>query len=87
MVYEHHNILNGSNQEILNLHSPKPSPPGPLVSISRGPSKGSLREMLASLNISLGLKALTLAQDQVQIVLPFMPFERPPILRPGTLCP
>jgi len=58
----------------------------PIVGYS-APTKGSLREMLASLNISLDLKALALAQHQVQIILPFMPFERPPILRPGTLCP
>jgi len=85
MCYQYGDVLRGSNEKILYLHSPQSSPPGSLETIACRSSKGPLREVLAGLDVSFGLSAFGIIEHSVQFVLPKMSFYGSAGLGAGTL--
>ena len=83
MCDDHHDILDGTGEEILDCHPPHPSPPCPLEAISGGSAKGSLREVLAGLYVSFSFPACGMPEHSVQLVLSYMSLEGAPLFRAG----
>jgi hypothetical protein len=78
-------VLDRTDQILLDGHSPEPSPSGLLKAKGHGPGKGSLHQVLSRPQVPSGGCATRLAMQGIQYLLSHVPGDGPSRLVAGTL--
>jgi hypothetical protein len=73
VCYQYHDVLHGTDEELLDLYPPQPSPPSSLKSISHGAGKGAFGQVLAGCDISFGFSGFGLREHCVELILSQVP--------------
>jgi hypothetical protein len=73
---QHLDILDGTDEIVLDLHPPQPAPARPVEGIALGSSEGTFHEMLPSLEIAPRWGRTSRFPHAIQILLSEVPFDR-----------